>query len=64
MIGEERAILYWLALETGLRAGELRSLERVSFDLGNRDISQVKSDYARRDLNPQPMVPKTIALSS
>jgi len=33
MGSSERAILYWLAVETGLRAGELRSLTRASFEL-------------------------------
>ena len=34
MPGAERALLYALALETGLRAGELRSLTRASLILG------------------------------
>ena len=33
MTGPERALLYRLTLESGLRAGELRSLTRASFDL-------------------------------
>ncbi len=33
MAGEEWALLYWLAVETGLRQNELRSLTRASFDL-------------------------------
>ena len=33
MSGPERAMLYRVAVETGLRAGELRSLTRASFDL-------------------------------
>jgi len=33
MSGPERALLYWLAVESGLRANELRSLNRQSFDL-------------------------------
>lgn len=33
MTGPDRALLYRLALETGLRAAELRSLTRKSFDL-------------------------------
>ena len=32
MTGPERALLYQLAAETGLRAGELRSLKRRNFD--------------------------------
>ena len=30
LFGLERALLYWLAVETGLRANELRSLTRLS----------------------------------
>jgi integrase len=33
MLGEDRVILYWLAVETGLMAGELRSLMPESFAL-------------------------------
>ena len=33
MDGPERELLYWLAVETGLRSNELRSLTRVSFTL-------------------------------
>jgi len=33
MTGPERALLYALALQTGLRAGELRSLTRASLML-------------------------------
>src|SRR5262249_39571536 len=33
MAGQVRALCYWLAVETGLRANELRSLSRNSFAL-------------------------------
>ena len=36
MSGADRAMLYRLAVETGLRSGELRSLTRGSFNLGRR----------------------------
>ncbi len=39
MTGRQRATLYRIALETGLRAGELRSLKVSSFDLHNRMVS-------------------------
>jgi len=37
MTGDERRWLYRLAVETGLRSGELRSLTRASFELGGSD---------------------------
>lgn len=40
LTGSDRAILYRLAVETGLRAGELRSLTPRSFDLGG-DVATV-----------------------
>lgn len=48
MTGEERAILYWLAVKTGLRAGELRSLERASFNLGDDPVVTVDAEYSKR----------------
>ncbi len=36
MAGPERALVYRLAVETGLRAGELASLTRASFDLAGK----------------------------
>jgi integrase len=38
MTGMQRAMLYRLAVETGLRASELRSLKVSSFDFNNRSI--------------------------
>jgi integrase len=37
MSGGERALVYRVALETGLRAGELQSLRRASFELAERE---------------------------
>ncbi|MBK8205178.1 MAG: tyrosine-type recombinase/integrase [Planctomycetes bacterium] len=39
MTGPERALLYRLALETGLRANELRTLTRSAFQLGGKQPS-------------------------
>ncbi len=39
MTGYERALLYRLAIETGLRAKELRSLKRSSFDFNNLTVT-------------------------
>ena len=49
MTGPERAMLYRLAVETGLRAGELRSLTRASFDLDDDAPSvKVAAAYSKR----------------
>ncbi len=49
MSGPERALLYQLAIETGLRANELRSLSRGSFDLDGAEPSvMVKAGYSKR----------------
>ncbi len=52
MSGHERAMLYRLAVETGLRQNELRSLTRASFDLeGDPPTVTVEAAYSkhRRD---------------
>ena len=49
MTGPDRAMLYRLALETGLRAGELRSLTRGSFRLtGDQPAVIVGAAYSKR----------------
>ncbi len=49
MTGAERALLYHLAVETGLRAGELRSLTRASFDLdADPPTVTVSAAYSKR----------------
>ncbi len=49
MAGEARSMLYRLAVETGLRAGELRSLTRASFDVaGERATVTVAAGYSKR----------------
>jgi integrase len=55
--GPDRAMLYRLAAETGLRAGELASLTPASFDLVDLDVATVKvqaaySKHRRDDLVP------------
>jgi len=48
MTGPERAMLYRLAIETGLRAGELRSLTAASFDLdGQRPQLTVEAAHSK-----------------
>jgi integrase/recombinase XerD len=48
MIGPERWLMYWLALETGLRSNEIRSLTKASFDLGESPSVTVEAGYSKR----------------
>jgi hypothetical protein len=56
MTGRERALLYRLAIETGLRAAELASLTRASFALAGAQITvTVEAGYSkhrRQDMLP------------
>jgi len=47
MTGPQRAMLYRLAVETGLRANELRTLTVSSFDL-DKDTVTVRAGYSKR----------------
>ncbi len=48
MVGPERALLYRVAAETGLRAGELRSLTARSFALaGDAPTVTVAAAYSK-----------------
>jgi integrase len=62
MGGEERAILYLLATESGLRANELHSLRRSSFDLdGPEPCVRVEAAYSkRRRADTLPLRPTTV----
>lgn len=64
LTGADRAMLYRLAVETGLRAGELRSLTPASFDLSD-DLPTVKvlAAYSkhRRD-DTLPLLPATASM--
>ncbi len=52
MSGPERAMLYRLAVETGLRSNELRSLTRASFALdGDEAAVTVQAAYSKRRRN-------------
>ncbi len=61
MAGTERAMLYRLAVETGLRAGELRTLTRAAFDLaGDPPTVTVAEGYTKnRKLAVQELRPAT-----
>ena len=63
MTGPERVMLYRLAIETGLRAGELASLTRASFDLSlDRPVVRVEAAYSKhRREDELPLRPDTAA---
>jgi len=62
MTGPERALLYRLAAETGLRANELRSLTAGSFDLGGQPTVTVEAAYSKhRRQDVLPMRPALVA---
>ncbi|GMV82510.1 MAG: hypothetical protein AMXMBFR7_36940 [Planctomycetota bacterium] len=50
MKGQERALVYRLALETGLRAAELASLRRASFHLGAKPATVFLSGASTKNL--------------
>lgn len=63
MTGPERALLYRLAVETGLRAGEIRNLTPQSFDLEGEPrsvtVEAAYSKHRREDVQPLPSSPAT-----
>lgn len=75
---EKRRLLDFVLSNSTWKGGELTPVYRQPFDMiadaatlaANGKVAGDSSDdhhqlkYARRDSNPQPMVPKTIALSS
>ncbi|MGD9690823.1 MAG: tyrosine-type recombinase/integrase [Phycisphaerales bacterium] len=63
MAGPDRALAYRVASETGLRAGELRSLTRASFDLdGDAPSVTIEAAYAKnRRQDTLPLRPQTAA---
>jgi len=61
MTGPERAMLYRLAVETGLRAGELRSLIVSSFDFVGCTVTVEAGDSKRRRQDIIPLRPDTAA---
>ncbi len=62
MTGPQRAALYRLAMETGLRSSELRSLTRSSFDLdADPPIVTVEAAYSKhRRQDAQPLRAETV----
>lgn len=62
--GQERSLVYRLAVETGLRAGEIRSLTAASFELaGKVPVVKVKAAYSKnRTESNLPLRPATAGL--
>ncbi len=61
MDGHERALLYWLTVETGLRRKELRSLKVSSFDFSVNTVTVVAGYSKRRREDILPLRPETAA---
>ena len=60
--GRDRAILYLLAVNTGLRASELASLTPSSFDLDSESPSvNVKAAYSKRRKNDRQSIRRDVA---
>jgi len=59
MSGEERAVLYILASESGLRANELRSLTLASFDFENCTVTVESGSAKNRIMRTLPLKAKT-----
>jgi len=60
--GPDRAVLYRVAVETGMRAGELRSLKVSSFDLKNRIVTILAAYSKHRREDIIPLRPDTAAM--
>ena len=56
MGGRERRLLYWLAVSSGLRANEIRTLRVSSFDFNDNTVkvSAGYSKHRREDIQPLP----------
>jgi len=61
MIGQERRLLYKLAIESGLRANELRSLTVSSFDLKNLSVTVIDAYSKNRKESLLPLRKETAA---
>ncbi len=58
LTGYERSLVYWLTAETGLRADELRSLKKLSFDFDNFTITIIASYSKHRQEDVLPVRPE------
>ncbi len=62
VVGPERALLYRLAAESGLRAGELRALTRGSFDLDGLTVTVEAATAKNRKRDVLPLRAETGAM--
>ena len=60
--GPERALVYRVAIETGLRAEEIHSLKRPSFDFENRTVRLDSKDTKNRKDASLPLRASTVGL--
>lgn len=58
LTGYERSLVYWLTVETGLRADELRSLRKLSFDFDDGTITIIASYSKHRQEDVLPVRPE------
>lgn len=61
MTGADRALLYELAIVTGLRAGELRGLKRSSLDLGENPVVICKAGNTKNKKTARQHIPSHLA---
>jgi integrase len=61
MSGHKRALLYRIAVETGLRANELRTLTVSSFNLNEGIVTVLAAYSKRREEDTIPLRPETVA---
>lgn len=62
MGGQERYLLYRFAVETGLRANEIRNLRKVDFDFQNLTVTIGANSSKRKKLDVQRLKPDTAEL--
>ena len=61
MSGTERALLYELAIVTGLRSGELRSLKRSSLDLASNPVVMCEAGNTKNKKTARQHIPSHLA---
>ncbi len=59
--GAERRLVYWLAVESGLRAGEIKSLKAGDFDLGDNPGVTIRARGAKNSETVTLPLPRALA---